>query len=133
MKITVKNTYPGIICATIIMILCGLPGHCFPTVKTLWEWLSPDKVVHLLMFSGLSFSILIGFKGTFANESRKSQNTLLLSALIISILYGALTELLQKHVFFGRYGCVFDFLADTIGCIIGVLLFKLLLKKNDKN
>lgn len=132
MRITVKNILPGIICGTIIMILCGLPGSCFPTIKTFWEWLGPDKIVHILMFAGLAFSILIGFRKTFANETRKNKNILLLSALIISILFGGLTELLQKYVFIGRYGSVFDLLADTIGCVIGVLLFKILLKKNNK-
>lgn len=85
------------------------------------------------MFAGLAFSILIGFRKTFANETRKNKNILLLSALIISILFGGLTELLQKYVFIGRYGSVFDFFADAIGCVIGVLLFKILLKKNNKN
>ena len=66
-------------------------------------------------------------------KTSKNKNILLLSALIISILFGGLTELLQKYVFIGRYGSVFDLFADAIGCVIGVLLFKILLKKNNKN
>lgn len=52
--------------------------------------------------------------------------------IIITISYGGLTELLQKHVFINRYGCIFDFIADAIGCILGTIAFFFIHKKKIK-
>jgi VanZ family protein len=45
-------------------------------------------------------------------------------------LYGGLTEILQAKVFVGRDGSVFDFLANTIGSVIGIVIFMLFIRKN---
>lgn len=53
-------------------------------------------------------------------------------SLCSSQYYGALTELMQKYVFVNRYGSYFDFLANSIGCVLGVIVFYLYLKKKIK-
>ena len=44
------------------MVIMGLPGNCFPTVVSFWDWLGPDKIVHLFVFGILSFSMLWGYR-----------------------------------------------------------------------
>ena len=50
-------------------------------------------------------------------------------ALVISIAYGGLTELMQEFLVPKRTGDWFDFLADSIGTGIGVLFFHLFFRR----
>ena len=111
------------------MILCGLPGSYFPKVKTFWEWLGPDKIVHTLMYAVLAFSIIFGYRDEYCQRPKSYRIKLQWITLIISIAYGALTELLQLYLFRGRYGSFYDFIADVIGCVLGIFIFKIIFRK----
>jgi VanZ family protein len=106
------------------MLLMGLPGNVFPEIVTFWDWLSPDKVVHLIVFGTLSFLILLGFREELETEKKYKY---VFFAITTTVLYGTLTELLQAYVFTGRSGNVYDAMADTIGAVLGWLLYKPLL------
>ena len=111
------------------MILCGLPGSYFPNVRNFWEWLGPDKLVHLLMFAILAFSIIFGYRDEYCQREKPYRVKLQLITLTISIVYAAITELMQLYVFIGRFGSVYDFLADVIGCVLGIFVFKIIFRK----
>ncbi len=123
---TLKGYWPALAWSLIILLLTGLPGDVFPEIKTFWDWLSPDKVVHLFIFGVLSFLILYGYRHKYTEDNR---NKLIFTAVTITILYGILTELLQRYVFIGRSGNVFDALADAIGAFLGWWLFIPIYKK----
>ncbi len=123
----IKKLWPSLVWALIILLLTGLPGNYFPTVVSFFDWLSPDKIVHLILFGGQSFLLLYGFREDYF--SGKNRITLIVLALSIGIFYGFLTEVLQRFVFVGRSGNVYDFIADTIGVIVGFLAFYLLYRK----
>lgn len=120
------------ICGIVIMILTGLPGSCFPTVKTFWQWLGPDKIVHLLMFGTLAFLIPFGYRYDYIRRDIAYGKRLLWLSLLIAAAYGGLTELLQMYVFIGRSGSLYDFYADVIGCVLGVFIFKMSYRKKMK-
>ena len=132
MKRLLENFYPGLICAAAIMVLMGLPGKYFPTIVSFWDWLSTDKIVHLLLFAVFAFVSLWGYRHLFFNINYPHRKKLFLIISLISILYGGLTELLQKYLFINRYGSIYDFIADSIGCFIGILLFYFLVQKKLK-
>ncbi|MBQ2188237.1 MAG: VanZ family protein [Bacteroidales bacterium] len=112
------------------MILCGVPGNYIPKVVTFWEWLGPDKIAHLMMFAAFAFSIMLGYKKEYCEYDKIYRIRLQLTSVLISAAYGGITELLQAyHVFKGRFGSVYDFFADVIGCVLGVLIFKLVFRK----
>ena len=112
----------------------GLPGKYFPTVVCFWDWLSPDKIAHLILFAALSFLSLWGYRNLLFDPNYKNRKKFIAITSLITIAYGGLTELMQKYVFINRYCSVFDFIADTIGCVIGVIIFSFLIqKKNEKN
>ena len=113
------------------MILCGLPGSYFPRVRTFWEWFGPDKLIHLAMFGVFAFAIIWGFRNEYRERDKSYRIKLQLVTLLVSASYGALTELLQNYLFRGRYGSVYDFLADLIGCVLGILIFKLAFRKKN--
>ena len=127
-----ERFYPGLICAAFIMLLMGLPGKCFPTVVVFWDWIGPDKIIHLILFGLLSFLVLWGYRTILISAKPSYKIKALLASLSLSILYGGATELMQKYIFVNRYGCLFDFLADTIGCVLGVIAFYFYLEKKIK-
>ena len=127
----IRHIYPGLICAIIIMVLCGLPGSYFPQVRTFWEWLGPDKIIHIFMFCVFAFSIIWGYRDEYCERDKSYRNVLQIVTLIVSVSYGALTELLQKYLFYGRYGCFYDFYADLIGCVLGIFIFNLAFRKKN--
>ena len=117
-----RNSYPGLLCGIIIMVLTGIPGSCLPHVKPV---VGLDKVVHLLMYATFAFLCLWGYRKQFVSNGLAYQKKALLLAVVISIFYGGLTEMLQEYLVPGRTGDWFDFLADSIGTLLGVFVFLL--------
>ncbi len=125
-----KKLWPALLWSVIILLLTGLPGSYFPKVTTFWDWLEPDKAVHLFIFGVLAFLILYGYREQYF-ISRK-RYLFGIAAVIVTALYGLTTEVLQYYVFIGRSGNRFDFFADTVGAFLGWLLFSYLYRKKIK-
>ena len=122
-----KYNWPGILWIIIIMVLIGTPGNYIPKVITFWNWLSPDKIIHLLIFGILTFLLIRGFQKQFSFQKLRLYSKQ--SALIFGIFFGLLTEVLQIFVFTGRYGSMYDFSANTLGCLLGLLFYNLINRK----
>ena len=132
MKRLTEDFYPGLIIAIFIMVIMGLPGNYFPKVVSFWDWLGPDKVIHLIVFGILSYSMLWGYrKKILSHDVRYIKKSFLLT-LLLSVSYGALTELMQKYVFINRFGSIYDFIADAMGCVLGAITFFYYYKKKVK-
>ena len=101
----------------------GLPGNYFPTVVTFWDWIGPDKIIHLILFGALSFITLWGYRKKLLSENDSYKRNIFLLTFFLTISYGALTEILQKHIFINRFGSIYDFIADAIGCLLGIITF----------
>ena len=110
----------------------GTPGNCFPNVISFWDWLGPDKIIHLIVFGALSFTMLWGYREKIIYQNTNIKKKPFLLTLLLSISYGGLTELLQKYIFINRYGSIYDFIADAIGCVLGVIIFIYCFKKKIK-
>lgn len=110
----------------------GLPGNYFPTVVTFWDWIGPDKIIHLILFGALSFLTPWGFRKKILSEKDSYKRKVLIQSFLLTISYGALTEILQKYIFVNRYGSIYDFLANAIGCLLGTIVFFLFIKKKLK-
>lgn len=126
----IRKLLPAIVWALFILVLMGTPGNYFPSVTTFWDWLAPDKMVHVFVFGILSFLILRSIPQQYF-ESKK-RYTFVASAIGVALAYGLLTEVLQAHVFTGRNGNAYDFLADGIGAFTGWLAFRLVYRKKIK-
>jgi VanZ family protein len=110
------------LCGIVILILTGIPGSCLPRVKPV---VGLDKVVHLLMYAVFAFLCLWGYRKQFITNGKAYHKKALLLALVISIAYGGLTELMQEYFVPLRTGDWIDFLADVIGTLLGVTIFYL--------
>jgi len=121
-----RYNFPGIMWGIIIMILMGLPGHDFPNTSFI-NIPNFDKIVHFGLFFVFVFLLLRGFAKQFQFAFLK--NNALLISLLIGIAYGGLTEILQGTVFIERTCDFYDFLADTVGCVLGMTFFLFLKRK----
>ena len=120
MKRFTRNSYPGILCAAVILLLTGLPGSCFPQVKPV---IGLDKVVHLLMYAGFTFATIWGYRKPFCERGAGYRKKMLWMAILIGIFYGALTEIMQETLIPLRTGSVYDWIADAIGSLLGVTIY----------
>ena len=116
-----QYNWPAFAWALLILLLCGMPGDRIPAM-TFLEWLKPDKIVHLVLFGVQCFLLLRGFNMQ-SNFSFLNKRSVLL-AILISITYGALVEILQTYVFIHRSGDVRDAGANALGALIGYWIYK---------
>ena len=126
-----KNNILGILWAILILILTVLPGNYFPQITSFWELLSLDKLIHVSIFAVFSLLLIRGFKKQ--NKYLFLLSNYKASGLFVGIIYGSLTEIIQYILNNGRHYSLYDFLANSIGCIVGLVLFNLFLMKYFKN
>ena len=82
------------------------------------------------MFAAFAISIMIGYREEYCNNDKIYRIKLKVITALIAIAYGGLTELLQAYnIFKGRFGSIYDFLADVIGCVLGICIFILAFRK----
>jgi VanZ family protein len=111
-----KKQMPAILWAFFIALLCGIPGKDIPSANWL-EIISFDKLVHATLFFILNF---LGNKAW--NENSEQHLKFIIS--IVCIAYGGLLEILQATVFIDRSADIYDFVANSIGVILLLILTK---------
>ncbi len=115
-----RNSYPGVACAVIILLLTGLPGSYLPKAKPL---IGLDKLAHLIMYLGFAFITLWGYRQAYQEQGKAYQRKAIMITLAISLAFGALTEVMQHTLIPGRVGSLYDWIADAIGSLIGAVFF----------
>lgn len=123
----IRKLWPALVWAAVILILTGLPGDAFPEIIDFWDWLGPDKLVHVFMFGTLSFLIFYSLRKQYRKSKQRYMYVLVI--LGVTLAYGLLTEVLQANVFVGRDGNIFDFIANSIGALTGWLAFVIMDQK----
>ena len=77
------------------------------------------------MYAGFAFACLWGYRSQFVSKGLDYKKKAILLAIIISIAYGGLTEMIQEYLVPTRSGDKFDFIADCLGTGLGALFFYL--------
>ncbi|MBL6944536.1 MAG: VanZ family protein [Bacteroidales bacterium] len=129
-SIIIRRLWPALAWALMILIITGVPGAYFPEVVTFWVWLSPDKAVHIFIFGVQAFLLMFAFNVQYLSAKERFVYGALL--LLAAILFALLTEVLQAFVFIGRNGNVYDFIADVVGVLAGLLAYILFYKKKEE-
>jgi VanZ family protein len=111
-----------ILWAAMILLTTLLPSTSMPAGLSLWELLSFDSFAHCFLFAVLTFLMIIGLTKQFTYL--KLRHFAVRSSLFISTMFGVSIELMQHFFIYGRQGDIIDVLANTIGCLIGIILFK---------
>ncbi len=123
---TLRNMWPALAWAAVILVLSGIPGDYIPHVLSFRDWLQPDKIVHVAIFGVLALLLLRGI--LTRRPGKKPQRFAEPIVLFIGTVFGALTELLQRYLFIGRSGNVFDLLADIAGLLAGIAVYRIFFK-----
>ncbi|MCC9166664.1 VanZ family protein [Pontibacter harenae] len=110
-----------IIWAAMIMLTTLLPSTSMPSLSA-WELFSFDSFAHFFVFAVLTFLMIVGLIKQYTYP--RLRHYAIRSAFLICSMYGVLIEFIQHFLVYGRQGDVIDALADTIGCLVGIVLFK---------
>ena len=112
-----RYTYPALCWAAFIVLLTLTSGREFPDVSLV----SLDKVIHIFLFAVQSYLFVRGFirQARFINLRYHP----IAFSVFICLLFGALTELMQAFILTDRAGDFFDFIANGIGAVSGILIF----------
>ena len=117
-----KLFLPATLWLLVILFLSGYPGHKVPSVP----FLQFDKLVHTLIYLVLSVFLIFAFQAQYiANKNR------FLTAVFVAafgIFYGGVMEILQHYIFINRSGNWYDFSANTLGAVIGVIVYPYVMK-----
>ena len=128
MKNFIFHYWKSIIIISIILYLSFAPPSTFKEVPS---FENEDKLVHLLMYGGLTCILIFDFR-QFVKRYRIPRFSFGLICIILPVLLGGAVEILQPMYFAPRSASWFDFLFDFIGVIIGWIfmdVFKNIVKK----
>lgn len=115
-----KPYLPALSWAAVILVLTLLPPQALPKVPE-WNVISINSLAHLFVFLVWAFLLLIGFFRSSTNALSGKYGIIL--TLILAVSYGALIELLQGWMRLGRQPDVVDIVYNTIGALLGIVLF----------
>lgn len=99
--------------AGIILVLSITPGNYIPPVE--FKLIAPDTLAHFVFYFVLVY-LHLQWKKSSTNISK-------LIILSISIIYGFSIEIIQGTLILGRFFDVFDVLTNTIGSILGLIIY----------
>jgi VanZ family protein len=108
------------------MILTLLPSASMPALSV-WELFSFDSFAHAFMFAVLTYLMVVGLKKQYTFPRLK--HYAIRTSLFVSTLFGIGIELMQHFFIPGRQGDIIDVLSNTIGCVLGVLIFRWIYKQ----
>ena len=111
-------------------MLFSIPGKDLPEISESVDFFQPDKLVHVILFMVFVFLLQRGFDPSVTN-SNTSENFYFYPVLAGIILSGA-TEIFQQFCIPGRNATLKDFLFNTLGCIIGWLVYSIIGKYKSK-
>jgi VanZ family protein len=120
MILVVKNYWKSILVLTAIFLLSFMNPPSIPTMKELFSF---DKIAHLIMYSGFTFVLLVDTSQSTGYTNRR--RVYLVAGVLFPVFIGALTEVLQTILFAPRSAEWGDFFSDSSGVAIGWLMFYL--------
>jgi len=120
-----KYYIPAILWSFVILFLSTKGGINLPA--SWWDFIALDKVGHLVVY-GIFCMLLLG--AFTHNQTLALEQKWVIIALGISIIYGIGMEVIQYTFFPGRFFEIPDIIANIIGSILGLYLFKRFIHKN---
>ena len=114
---TIKRYIWSFLAFTLTLILCLIP---IPDVPQLGDVPLMDKWVHFVLYGGIASAVWLDiWRNASTRQVRLSH---FFWAVLVPILFGALTELAQRYLTTYRSGEWLDFLADTVGVLLALPL-----------
>ncbi len=108
----------------LILFLTLLPGNQMPQVH-IATLLSIDKLAHAFVFSILVILLIVGFTKQY--QFPQFRFNAISYAFLVALSLGITIEVLQLFITERGFE-VYDIIANTIGCGIGIVLFYIIYK-----
>ncbi len=108
---------PTILVCTLVLILSVINTGVLP--KT--DVPSADKIVHTIMYLGITMILIFDQTSYLRKKITKLQSYF---AFLFPIGFGSLMEIIQ-HILPWRSGSIYDFIANTLGVIIAILIMSI--------
>ncbi len=105
---------PTILVCTLVLILSVINTGVLP--KT--DVPSADKIVHTIMYFGITLILMLNQTRYLREVISRKQ---MWFAFLFSVSFGTLMEVIQ-HFLPWRSGSIYDFIANTIGVIIAIVV-----------
>lgn len=105
---------PAVVYIGLIFAVSSIPGSLHGVIP----FRIFDKVAHAVEFTGLGLFLTVAFRGSLP---RTSMRNVVLLVLVVGLSIGVLDELYQ-HFVPGRAVEFLDWVADTIGVVVGTAL-----------
>lgn len=107
----------------LIAILSLIPGDQLPEsdIKYL------DIVVHVGMYG--TWIIIFARENLQFSVANSRYNYV---AALLFVIFGGVIELLQEFLVLGRYGTWSDFFANAMGCLLGLIIARMLFRMDGK-
>ncbi len=110
----------------VVGILYLMPGNDLPSVD-FWTSIQADKIAHVVLFAATTLFIKVGLTRQRRYSIPRTRSTAY--ALLFGLSYGSLLEVLQGELAQGRYTEAGDFVANAIGCLLGIVIYRLIYGK----
>ncbi|MBK8347598.1 MAG: VanZ family protein [Saprospiraceae bacterium] len=103
------------VCWTLLTVYLSLISARSASAFNVWDFVGFDKLAHLVFYTMFSFLWCMALRKKEINFS---------NVLFFSISFGILMEICQLYLFNGRSFELYDIIANILGSIIGLILFK---------
>lgn len=103
-----------------------LPGKDLPMVDA-WDLLKFDKIGHFSVFCVFAIVLKTGLSRQIRYRQVRQQAARW--TFLISISYGGVLEFLQGRLIQDRTSDIWDFAANTIGVVVGIVIFRVIYGK----
>ncbi len=119
---------PSLVWTALVITLSLVPSSNISLDN--FQFKGVDKVAHFIMYTLLSLFWAVGLKrqNIYVGLRRHALRISAFGGFTLSVII----ELLQEYVVVSRYFEVLDLIANGIGCIFGILLFKIIYKDSYK-
>lgn len=125
-KTTFKKFIPGIAWFFILLFLLCIPARDLPKSDDWMEKIFFDKWIHAGLFGLLAFLFMAPVYSSSLSAVTKGFFIMIIVALVSA--WGLITEFIQHYLINGRAFDKYDWLADTAGAILAILVTKYLLQ-----
>lgn len=116
-----RYNLPALIWGLFILFITLIPGQYVPPIS-FWDFASWDKLVHLGVFAVLVALCMFGFLKQYRFSVLRFNAAT--ASFLICMPYGLLLEIIQGLWLVDRYFDIYDVVANTIGCVFGIFIYK---------